>query len=143
MIKEIKSWNNVGKALATPTKEESKCSCKQLVPYEPGTANNQKTRDSASSPLSDVSFIKKLQPTALPVDKEGFIGRRIAKQDPSKINFYGDVCLIEWDNSRKKRRHVWVVKWGGERNLGCHGVSEINNYYQYYHSLPAKEDPEY
>ena len=76
-----------------------------------------------------------------PVDKEGFIGKRIAKQDPSKVNLYGDVCSIEWD--KKKSRCVWVVKWGGERNLGCHGVSEMNNYYQYYLSLPAEEDPEY
>ena len=143
MLTEIESCNNVGKGLATPTNDNCKRSRKHVVPYQPGTANNQKSALFPSLPLSDESVVKKLQPTALPVDKEGFIEKRIAKQDPSKANFYGDVCSIKWDNSKKKRRHFWVVKWGEECNLGCHGVSEMNNYCQCYLSLPAEEDPKY
>ena len=83
MITEIESCNNVGKGLATPTNDNSKRHRRPVVAYQPGTANNKKD----SSPLSDESVIEKSLPTALPVDKEGFIGKRIAKQDPSKINF--------------------------------------------------------
>ena len=78
MIKEIESCNNVGVGLVTPTKDNLKRSRKPVVAYQSGTANNQKAA-TAPSPLSDVSVIKKLQPTALSVDKEGFIGKRIAK----------------------------------------------------------------
>ena len=60
MIKEIKICNNVGKGLATPTKE-SKRSCKQLIPYQPGTANNQKeAADSPTLSLGEESVVKKL-----------------------------------------------------------------------------------
>ena len=139
MVTEIESCNNVGIGLATPTNDNSKRKRRPVVAYQPGTANNKKD----SSPLSDESVIEKSLPTALPVDKEGFIGKRIAKQDPSKVNFYGDVRSIEWDTSGKRNRRVWVVKWGGEKNLSRHGVSEMNDYYQYYRSLPPKEDPKY